>query len=111
MNRKSLFAAVAFAVIGSAAFAQEATPDTWMQVPTVKSFDQVRTELYQARADGSIKRLSLGYLDKIDSVRSRDEVRAEAIAALRSGEMHEINSEAYAFSAPAGPLTMLARLR
>src|SRR4051794_14320366 len=97
MSRKQVFAAIAFAVAGTAAFAQEATPDSWMQQPAVKSMQEVRSELYQARKDGSIKATSLGYIETIASVKSREEVRTEAISARRTGELHAIDSEAYAF--------------
>ena len=111
MNRKHLFAAVAFAVVGASAIAQEATPDTWTRVAAVKSAEQVRAELAQARKDGTIKFGGAGYMEKISSVKSREQVRHEAVAARDSGELGAIGDEAYAF-APAGtPATVVARTR
>lgn len=101
MNRKSLLslATLSIALIGSgAAFAQEATPDTWAQAAGNKSRVQVNAELQQARADGSIRAGERGYIEPARSVASRAAVHAEAVAALRSGEVEVINAQAYAFS-------------
>jgi hypothetical protein len=87
-------AAAVFAVFGAAAVAQEATPDTWMNVGAVKSRAQVQAELAQARADGTIKATSLGYLPRIESTKTRQQVRAELLAARASGEYAAINAEA-----------------
>lgn len=101
MNRKSLLslATLSIALIGSgAAFAQEATSDAWMQAATNKSRVQVHAELQQARSDGSIRAGERDYIEPARSVASRATVHAEAVAALRSGEVHVINAQAYAFS-------------
>jgi hypothetical protein len=109
MNRKQLFA-VALALAGTTSvFAQEATSDSWQQVAAGKSVEQVRAELAQARKDGTIRSWSAGYIEKIQSVKSRDQVRADAAAALRSGEVDAINEEAHAFAAPSASGTVLAR--
>jgi hypothetical protein len=110
MSRKQVIAALAFAAIGTAAFAQEATSDTWTHARSFKSRQEVRAELSQARQDGTLQKVKAGYLDKIVGPgRARDEVRAEAIAARRSGEQQAIDSEAYAFVPSAAPLTLVAR--
>jgi len=98
MNRKQVIAGLAFAAIGSAAFAQEATSDAWMNAASSRSSDQVRAELFQARKDGSIKATSAGYMEKTVSVKSRQEVSAEAIAARHSGELAALGGEAQAFA-------------
>ena len=51
----------------------------WSQT---KTSEQVRTELLQARADGTTKVWSISYnpLQKAQSLRSRDELRAEVLA-------------------------------
>jgi hypothetical protein len=101
MNRKSLLslATLSIALIGSgAAFAQEATPDTWTQVAGNKSRVEVNAELQQARANGSILAGERGYIEPARSVASRAPVNAEAVAALRSGEAEVINAQAYAFA-------------
>jgi hypothetical protein len=52
-----------------------------------KSRDQVQAELFQARADGWTKTLSISYnhVAAAKSLRSRDDVRLEAIVANQSG--------------------------
>ncbi|MEO7244674.1 MAG: DUF4148 domain-containing protein [Rubrivivax sp.] len=90
-----------FAAAGSA-FAQEATSDAWMHASTTKTVAQVHAELVQARADGSIKAVSIGYIDKLVSSQPRADVAAAASQALRSGEIDRLNAEAYAFQRPAG---------
>ena len=99
MNSKQLFAAAAFALIGSTAFAQEATSDAWMNVASTKSTAQVAAELAQAKQDGSIKATSAGYNNPLGVSKTRAEVVAATLAARRSGELDAINSEAYAFNA------------
>lgn len=98
-----LIATVAFAVAGAgAAFAQEATPDTWAQVAATKSRAQVQAELQQARKDGTIKSWSAGYIEPLKSVKSREQVRAEFSAARATGEFDAINGEVYGYTpAPA----------
>lgn len=94
-----LIATVVLAVAGAgAAFAQEATPDTWAQVAASKSRAQVQAELQQARKDGSIKSWSAGYIEPLRSVKSRDQVRAEFNAARASGELEAINGEVYGYT-------------
>ena len=108
MNRNHLLSALVLAVAGSSAFAQEATSDSWQQVAAVKSVEQVRSELAQARKDGTIKSWSAGYIETVASTKSRDQLRAEVAAARRSGELDSIQGEAYAFAPAATPSTVLA---
>lgn len=72
-----------------AAHAESPTPDHYatMAFEQTKSRDQVQAELFQARADGSIKVWSTSYnhMAAAKSLRSRGEVVAEAVAANRSG--------------------------
>ena len=96
MNTRTLIAIATFAVAGSA-FAQEATSDAWMDAAATKTRAQVGAELKQARADGSIKAASAGYLPTVTVSKTRAEVRAEVLAAARSGELARIDAEAYAF--------------
>jgi len=94
---RTLIAAVfAIAAVGPVA-AQEADSDAWMTIQSTKTHAQVQAELAQARADGSIKVLSLGYLPSVKTSRSRSDVVAEVMAARRSGELDRIDAEAYAF--------------
>jgi hypothetical protein len=109
MNRKQLISAIAFAVVGASAFAQEAGSDAWMQATASKSFEQVRAELVQARKDGTIKFGGAGYMEKVASVKSREQVRDEAITARHTGELQAIGGEAHAFAPGAqGTSTVVA---
>jgi hypothetical protein len=113
MNRTSILslATLSIALIGSgAAFAQEATSDAWTQAAGNKSRVQVNTELQQARSNGSILAGERAYIEPARSVASRATVQAEAVAALRSGEVEVINAQAYAFAPTAvvAPTTLLA---
>lgn len=102
MNCNQLIVALALAAAATSSFSQEATPDTWQNVVSTKPVEQVRAELARARADGTIKAWSAGYMEKIASGKSREQLRAEVAAARRSGELQSINSEAYAFAPVAG---------
>jgi hypothetical protein len=112
MNTKSFVTTTSFALalLGSGvAFAQEATSDAWTQAAGNKSRVQVVAELQQARANGSILAGERGYIEPARSVASRAAVHAQAVAALRSGEVDVINAQAYAFAPSAvGARTMLA---
>ena len=101
MNTRTLiaFATLSFAAAG-AAVAQEATSDAWMQAAATTSRAQVTTELAQARADGSIKAVSAGYMPTLKASQPRADVVAATMAALRNGEIDRIDSEAYAFQLP-----------
>jgi len=93
MNAKQLFAAAAFAVIGTSAFAVEAE----QFVPPTGSLTraEVRAELARAQASGEIAAVSANYGDftvakgarSIDQAKlSREAVRTEASSALRNGQ-------------------------
>lgn len=101
MNKLSTIAYPAIVVLSlAAAFAAHAeTPtidDTATQVWTqTKTRAQVQAELQQARADGSIRVHSISYnpLALAKSLKTRDEVRAEALAARASGEADALVAE------------------
>ncbi len=69
-----------------AAFADDITVDNTASVPSLKSRDQVRSELLQARADGSIKAWSTSYnpLLLAKSVNARADVKAARDTAYAS---------------------------
>jgi len=96
MNTAKTLIAVAFsfAAIGSAV-AKEATSDAWMNIDSSKSRAQVQAELAQARADGSIRAFSAGYIPSVASSKTRAEVVAELSAARKSGELDRIHAEAW----------------
>jgi hypothetical protein len=102
-------AALAFAAAGSAV-AQEAGSDDWMNASVSQTRAQVQAELVQARADGSIKAFSAGYIPTLAAGATRADVAAGVRAARASGELDRIDAEAWAFGAPAGTAqTRLAR--
>ena len=69
---RQLIAAVTLAVIGASAFAQDATPDTWMRdARASKSRQEVLAELQAAREDGTVNAVSANY----DFVRRSPPVR------------------------------------
>jgi hypothetical protein len=84
MNTKHILAAVAIAFAGSGAFASEATQFT--DTPSTLTRAEVKAELARATAAGELNQASALYgyaAPVIASVRTRDEVRAEAIQANR----------------------------
>lgn len=72
-----------------AAHAESPTPDHYatMAFEQTKTRDQVQAELFQARADGSTKVWSTTYnhMAVAKSLRSREAVHAEAVAANLAG--------------------------
>ena len=117
MNAKTIATALfALAALSSGAQAQEATVEaapqwtigrtaTTAAAPVAgKTREQVRAELEQARKDGSIKAWSAGYIESLPAgTASRADKRAEAAAALRSGEVARINAEAVDFQGVRAP--------
>ena len=93
-------AAIATASLLSAGtvFAQEATPDTWLQAAkSTKSRAEVSAELAAARKSGLTKAWSAGYMEPVRSQALRAEVRAQTLRAIESGELAAINAEVYSF--------------
>jgi len=90
MNTKHLIAAVAIAFVGTGAFASEATQFTDM--PSTASRAEVKAELARAQAAGEWNQVSALYgqvQPVFASVRTRAEVRAEAVQAARD---HSFNT-------------------
>lgn len=86
----------AVALLSAGAQAQEATADDMNFASAAvaqKTRAQVQTELAQARADGSIKAVSAGYIEPAKSVKSRADVVAELRRAQANGEYAALNSE------------------
>jgi outer membrane protein W len=105
MNTKSLIAfsfAVAAVASSPAVMAQEATPDTWISAAaSTKTRADVTAEFLAARQNGGLRYARAGYIESSASTLQRDAVRAEAVAALRSGEIARINAEVPALNSPA----------
>jgi hypothetical protein len=100
MKTTQLIVSIIGATLGAVAFAQEATPDTWMQTQATKSRAEVQAELEQARKDGTIGFTGSNYnfAARVPAVKTRAQVNAELMAAKESGEFHALNSEAYDFT-------------
>ena len=82
MNTKHIIAAVAVALLSASAFASEATE--FKDTPSTLTRAVVKAELTRAQATGELNRASAlyGYFEPaIASVRTREEVRAEAFKA------------------------------
>ena len=93
-------AAIAAASLLSAGtvFAQEATPDTWLQtVQNTKTRAEVSAELFAARKSGLTKAWSAGYIEPVRNGALRAEVRAATVQALHNGEVKAINAEVYGY--------------
>ena len=79
-----------------AAFAQEATPDTWMQTSASSlSRAAVRADAVAARNNNLDQVWTEGYIGSVMSTTPRAEVRAQTLQAIRSGEVKAINAEAF----------------
>lgn len=76
-----------------AASAQEATTDQWQQLPSQKARAEVQAELSAAKAKGTLRHWSAGYIEPVaPSSLTREQMRAEAQAALASGEIAAVNA-------------------
>ena len=97
---QSLIVAIALtAAAAGSAFAQEATPDTWLQgVHSSKSRADVSAELIAARQSGLTEAWSAGYMEPVRSSALRTEVKAQTAQAIRSGELKAINAEVYGYA-------------
>lgn len=108
MNTRQRFASLAIAAVaafaGTTAFAQEATSDAWMNVTSIKTTAQVQAELQQARADGSIRFSRAGYIETLQSTKSREAVKTETLAARSTGELSHINGEVYGYEQVLAPV-------
>jgi len=93
-------AATALLSAGSV-LAQEASADTWLTASqATKTRAEVAAELQAARANGTIRAWSAGYIEPNRSQEARATVKAETVRALRAGEVAAINAEAPAPRVP-----------
>jgi hypothetical protein len=107
---QQLFAAAAIATASllsaGSSFAQEATPDTWLQpAVSTKRQAQVAADLATARQTGLTEAWSDGYIESQRGNLLRAEVKARTAQALASGEADAINARVYNFS-PVGAARM-----
>jgi hypothetical protein len=109
MNRKT-FILVAALLAAAGARAQEATPEPAQAMPSAKTRAQVQQELAQARADGSIAAVSVGYdfVRRVALVKSRSQVQGEVLQARARGQLGTLNGEAHDFTRPAAGVTFYA---
>ena len=108
MLNKSLFTVLAISaaslLAAGTAFAQEATPETWMQASiSTKTRADVQADLVAARASGLTKAWSAGYMEPVRSHLVRADVKSATLRAVNSGEVKAINAEVYSF-VPAAPM-------
>jgi len=109
---QSLIAAIALtAAAAGSAFAQEATPDSWLQgAQAGKSRAEVSAELATARQTGLTRAWSAGYIEPVRHSALRTEVQARTLQAIQSGELKAINAEVYGHGpAAALKLSLAAR--
>ncbi len=84
MNAKQLIAltiAMPTALIGSAAFAQEASSDAWMKAASTQTRAEVQADIAKARANGTLVlggEATLFASPPAAPSKSREQVRAEA---------------------------------
>lgn len=96
MNRKQVITLAALAFAGATAMAQEASPDHFAQSVAGQSRAAVRAEVDQARADGRLQQTggeATVFAERQDpaSVKTREEVRAEARASARRTGFDDYN--------------------
>lgn len=96
MKRSTLLVVAGLiAALGSPVMAQEAEADAFANLQLTKTRAEVMAELAQARRDGTINAWSARYVEPVRTHFSRAEVRAETLAAIRSGEVDAIGREAW----------------
>lgn len=115
MNRFTRIATVALSIAAAgSAFAESPTPAP-AALNSSLTRAEVQAELLQARAAGTLVSTEDQFNKGADVAvsRSRDEVRAETLAAIASGEVQALSTESNAFGhpfAPAKRATVLTRL-
>lgn len=101
----------------SAAFAQEAEPDTWITLPNPTTRAVVQAELARHLAElraAGLRPAQEAETDawlRVASTKTRAQVQAELFAAQRSGEFARIHAEAPSFDGPVPPVVLAARGR
>jgi hypothetical protein len=106
-----LVGAALLAALASAAAADEAALQAWPAAGEGgKTRAEVRAELVQARANGSMRVMSSSYnpLAESRSLKSAAQVRDELLAARASGEMAATLAEPHAFALEASTPTRVA---
>jgi hypothetical protein len=92
MNTKHILAALAIALSGSTAFAAEYTE--FKDAPSTASRASVKAELARARAAGELKGTAQTYgsfdAKAFTSMRSRAEVRSEAVMAAHQHNLNQL---------------------
>ena len=105
MNTRHFIAAILVTTFGAGAYAQEATSDAWMGVPSTTSREAVQQELRQAQRIGEAH-----LFVATPSSQSREDVRAGLISSKRSGEYRALQAEAYGFPRSQLPIDTIALL-
>jgi hypothetical protein len=94
-QRFTIAAIAAASLLGAgAAFAQEATPDTWTAVSSQQTRAAVVADLSSARLAGRLPVSSEGDIEPLRaSTVQRATVRQQTLQAIRSGEVKAINAD------------------
>ena len=104
MNRSTLLVALTMAlslVAAGSALADDPTIEA-SRAPSTLTRAEVTAQVLQARAAGTltVSDAQLNQGDAVVSTRSREDVRAETLAAIASGEIHALTAETVAFQLP-----------
>lgn len=105
MNRSIRIATVVLSLAAAgSAFAESPTPESAVLHSSLTRA-QVQADVQQARAAGTLvaTELQLNQAADVRVSRSRDDVRAETLAAIASGEVQALSTESNAFGHPFVP--------
>jgi hypothetical protein len=97
MKAYALIVAASVLAFAGSTFAQEAESDAWKSITSTQSRADVLADLQKARATGMTRSWSAGYMEKMSSTQSREQVASAARSARSSGELDLINAEAFHF--------------
>lgn len=113
MNTQTLLATVTFALAAlsaGAASAQEATPDVAVQTGALSRASVLADATRSVHAGDQHEARQIDLVTAPTALRSREGVRAEVVAALRSGEITRLNAEAWGFDRQLPPVVAATRV-
>ena len=97
MNAQTLIATLTFALTAGVATAQEATPDVPVQTGAVSRATVMADAARSVRAGEQHEARQIDNAAAKPVFRTREAVRAEAVAALKNGEIARLNAETWGF--------------
>jgi hypothetical protein len=113
MNTQTLLATVTFALAAlsaGAASAQEATPDVAASTGALSRASVLADATRSVHAGDQHEARQIELNSAPSKLRSRDAVRAETVAALRSGEITRLNAETWGFDRQLPPAVAATRV-